>query len=235
MSTLLALAALSTISQTPSIRQYVQTDFRDATFVARVLKANTSELAKINKDFGTSYKFRTTTIRVKEPFKLRLDAEVEDTHVLYIINGPKLIISIPRMKVNSKQDLTTKPGRRQTLLDFGILTPSLFEDLFEAKFVRNDRATGNTVFDLTFPARLDDTSRQRIWIDTSRKIVTKREWYNQYGRQMATFYYTEPKEVGGVWMPTRLEVRNVDNVVAGTTRYDSIQVNTGLAESYFTK
>jgi hypothetical protein len=63
--------------------------------------------------------------------------------------------------------------------------------------------------------------------------VTRREWYNQYGRQLATFTYENPKQFSGVWFPTRLTVKNVDNVVAGITRYDSIKVNSGLADSLF--
>lgn len=231
MSTLIALASLALASPAVSIEEYTQRSLQDATFVARVVSSNQRELGKINRDFGNSYRFDTTTVRVKEPFKLRLEAAVEDTNVLYIINGPRQLIKI--RQIHSVQDLTGKPGRRQTMLDFGILTPSLFSSLFEAKFVRNDRATGNVVFDLTYPARLDDTSRHRIWVDAERKIVTKREWYNQYGRLMATFLYLSPKLEGGVWMPTRLEVKNIDGAIAGITRYDSIKVNTGLSDSLF--
>lgn len=228
-----ALTALVLGQGSQSIQNYVQPNLQDATFVARVVKGDQRELRKINNDFGQSYRFETSTISVKEPFKVRAEANVEDTHILFILNGTTQYIKVPRAKISTKVNLADKPGRRQTTLDFGILTPSLFNGLFDAKFVRIDRATGNAVFDLTYPGRLDDTSRHRIWVDTEKKYTTKREWYNQYGRQLATFYYEQPKLENGVWMPTRLTVKNMDDKVAGVTTYDSIKVNTGLSDSLF--
>lgn len=201
---------------------------------ASIVKGDQKELKKINDSFGTSYRFKTTTIMFKEPFKLRLEAKVDETSVLYILNGPTMMARIPRLHVNSRQDLSDAPGRRQTLMDFGLLTPSLFNgSLFTAKFIRNDRATGDVVFDLSYIASLNDTSRHRIWIDPDKKYIVKREWYNQQGRQLATFLYDNPKKFDGVWLPTQLSVKNVDDVVAGITKYDSIRVNTGLSDSLF--
>src|SRR5262249_39791852 len=148
---LASLAAYAVAVQgSTTIDAYLQKNFQDASFSARVKFANQKELAKINKDFGQSYRFSSTDFKVKEPFKVRADATVEDTKVTYVINGTKQLIRIPRIRVNSKQDLSKSPGRRQTLLDFGMLTPSLFNNYFEAKFVRMDRATGDAVFDLTY-------------------------------------------------------------------------------------
>ncbi|AIE88123.1 outer membrane lipoprotein-sorting protein [Fimbriimonas ginsengisoli] len=226
-----AVAVLALTQGAQNIQSFVQPDLKDATFVARKVKADQRELRKINDSFGNSYRFDTTTIYFKEPFKVRLEASVEDTTVVYVLNGP--IQTIKMRSFHQRLDLTGKPGRRQTPLDFGLLTPSLFEGLFQARFVRNDRATGDVVFDLTYPERLDDTSRHRIWIDPQKKYVTKREWYNQSGRQLATFIYENPKNEGGVWMPTRMTVKNVDNRVAGITTYDSIKTNTGLSDSMF--
>ena len=228
-----ALVAVAVAQTSQNIDSYVQKNFDDASLTARVKYANQKELVKINDDFGKSYRVPYTDIKVKEPFKLRLETNVEDTKVLYIINGPKLLIRIPRIKVNSRQDLSKSPGRRQTLLDFGILTPSLFNGLFQAKFVRLDRATNDVVFDVTYPAALDDTSRHRIWVDPQKKYVTKREWYSQSGKQLATFYYNDPVSVDGVWMPTKMQVKNVDGALAGETYYTGLKVNQGLSDSLF--
>lgn len=132
-----------------------------------------------------------------------------------------------------RENLAGGPGKRQTWLDFGLLTRSLLEDLFDAKFVRLDRATQDWVFDLTYSSDFRDTSRHRIWVDRDKKYITKREWYNQKGKQLATFYYEEPKEIDGIWVPTKVTVKNVDNVVAGVTEYSKIRVNAGLSESLF--
>lgn len=233
MITLTAVAVLALGAQSPTISQYVQRNLDDATFKARVVKSDQRELLKINRDFGQSYRFETTTIKFKEPLKLRLEASVDDTNLLYIMDGPIQMIKIPRLKINQRLDLSKSPGRRQTTLDFGILTPALFENLFVAKFVRNDRATGDVVFDLTYQPSLDDSSRHRIWVDSEKKIVTKREWYNQYGRQLATFVYESPQQESGVWVPTKLTVRNTDNKVAGVTAYTDIKINTGIPDAQF--
>jgi outer membrane lipoprotein-sorting protein len=234
MTTLIAATVLSFSPQTADIMDYVQSGLRDASFVARVVRGDQRELRKINEDFGNSYRFESVRIRALDPFMLRLEAEVDDTNILYIVNGPILQIRIPRARVNSKQNLRDAPGRRQTWMDFGILTPSLFREFFSAKFVRKDRATGDMVFDLTYGEKhVDDTSRHRVWIDPERKIVSKREWYNQPGQQIATFTYENPVRENGVWLPTQVTVRNADNRVAGITRYSAFKVNTGLDKALF--
>ena len=142
---MIGLAALTAIAVTAqgstSIDAYLQKNFSDASFTARVKFANQKELGKINDDFGKSYRFSYSDLKVKEPFKVRVESNVEDTKVLYILNGTQLLIRIPRVKINSRQDLAKAPGRRQTLMDFGLLTPSLFNNFMVAKFVRMDRAS----------------------------------------------------------------------------------------------
>jgi outer membrane lipoprotein-sorting protein len=234
MTTLAVLTALSIAAQpAPRINDFVSTGLRDATMVATVVRGDQRELQKINNDFGQSYRFKSTKIQFKEPFKIRLEASAEDTSILYVLNGATQIIRVPRARINTRQDLSNAPGRRQTTMDFGVLTSSLFNNFFTATFVRQDRATGAAVFDIRYVPALDDTSRHRVWIDPERKYVMRREWYNQVDRQLATFVYEQPKQFSGVWMPTQMTVRNVENKVAGITRYESIAVNTGLAESLF--
>ena len=234
---MIGLAALTAIAVTAqgstSIDAYLQKNFSDASFTARVKFANQKELGKINDDFGKSYRFSYSDLKVKEPFKVRVESNVEDTKVLYILNGTQLLIRIPRVKINSRQDLAKAPGRRQTLMDFGLLTPSLFNNFMVAKFVRMDRASGNAVFDITYIPALDDTSRHRVWIDPEKKYIMKREWYGQRGGQAATFFYTNPKNVGGVWMPTTVKVQNNDGKLAGETSYEGLKVNQGLDDSLF--
>jgi outer membrane lipoprotein-sorting protein len=231
--TLVSILVATVAAQGSDIDRYLQPNLHDATFTTRVLHADQRELAKINSDFGESYRFDSTTIRLKEPFKLRIDAKVQDTTLLYIENGPTQILRIPRIGVKSRTDLSQKPGRRQTAFDFGLLTPSLFDDFYSAQFVRMDRATGDPVFDIKYAANLRDNSRSRIWIDPVHHVIARREWYGQDGHQQATFFYSEPENVDGIWLPTRLEVKNTDNVTAGVTQYQSIKVNTGLSDDIF--
>lgn len=209
----------------------VQKGIKDISFTARVEFGNQYELAKINKDFGDSYRVNYSIIKTKEPFKVRVEGKVGDTTALYILNGTQRVYSIPRLKIRQKEDVSKGPGKRQTYLDFGLITPSLVEDLFNASFVRVDRATDDLVFDLTY--KKNDKSRNRVWVDPKKRIVTKREWYNQKGKQLATFYYENPVEIDGVWMSTSAIVKNVDNKKAGVLAYENIKVNQGISESLF--
>ena len=63
--------------------------------------------------------------------------------------------------------------------------------------------------------------------------MTRREWYNREGELMATFTYDGMKQDSGVWYPTKVTVRNSENVVAGITQYESVKVNGGLDDSIF--
>lgn len=220
--------------QEHSISEVVQPNLKDATFVATVVKGDQNELAKINKDFGASYRFKYTKVFMKDPFRLRLETKVDDMDIYYIINGVKQMYKVPKARINQRNDLSDSPGRRQTAFDFGLLTPSLFHSLFNAKFVRVDRATSAWVFDVTYKPELHDTTRSRIWVNPSKKFIEKREWYNQIGELRAVFTYENPKEADGVWFPTRFTARNTENKVAGVTQYESLKANSGLPDSLFT-
>jgi outer membrane lipoprotein-sorting protein len=237
MTSLLAVAALTLVqpAQKFDVDDIVQKNFRDASFVARVVKGNERELKKINDDFAYSYRFTFMKAQVKEPFMVRLESTVEDTNLLYIINGDRKRYSIPRIKINKTENISLAPGKRQTPMDFGVLTPSLFRgDFMTAQFQRVDRETGNLVFDITYvKPRLDDTSRHRVWVDKDRRYITRRVWFSQEGRQLATFIYDLPKQDGGVWFPSRCTVRNIEDKVAGVTQYESIAINRGIADSVF--
>lgn len=216
-----------------NVDDITQRGFRDATFTAVVKSSNQAELKKINQDFAAAQRFGTTKALLKDPHMLKLISTVDDTDVVFLLVGTRQTYSIPKVKLRRSEDLAKAPGRRQTPLDFGFITPGLFNDLFEAKFVRVDRETDNLVFDLTYLKKFDDTSKQRVFVDKAKKFVEKRVWYNQEGRLMATFVYAKPKLENGVWFPTMCTIRNADDKVAGVTEYISTKINSGLADSVF--
>lgn len=195
------------------------------------VKGEQSELRKINKDFATSYKFSYLKVYYKEPLMLRAESRVEGTDLYYMISGGRKKYLIPKIHISTVQNIAHAPGKRQTMMDFGLLTPSLFADLMNAEFIRTDPDNGDLVFDLTYKA--DDRSRYRVWVDPQKRFITKRVWFAQDGHEMATFTYAQPEEVNGVWFPTRGTVRNADRVVAGITEMTQIRVNEGLKDSLF--
>lgn len=231
---LAAFAFAFVIGADPTIEDAVQKSFRSATFTAVVQSAEQTELQKINKDFAQSYRFKTMDVWMKEPFKIRMETKVDDSSILMIINGTTRKLSIPKARLSQRFDLAKSPGKRQTALDFGILPADLFDSLFVAAYVRTERRTGEYVFDITYDPLLKDHARHRIWVDPTRRFMTKRQWYaNIGGHLMATFEYSEPINQGGVWFPTVMTVFNADNKLAGTTLYKNININASLEEKIF--
>lgn len=227
----LAIAAGAAADPTPD--DIVQKGLKDVSFSLEIVKADQKELGKINRDFGTSYRADGGKAFFKDPFKLRLESKFGESTVFYIINGSTQYYKLGKSGLGRKEDLSGSPGRIQTLLDFGVLVPSLWS-FYEPKFVRVDRATGDYVFDLMFKNRKDsDNTRHRIWVDPDKRYTTKREWYNRNGEQLATFSYLNPVTAKGCTFPGKVEVRNVENKLAGIMAYTSVQVNTGLNDSLF--
>jgi len=217
----------------PTAEDIVQKGFRDATFTARVTKGIQSELIKIKRDFGETYRFKVVTSYLKEPLLLRLETTAENTTITYVINDFIRYWKISGANLKGSEDLHLKPGKIQTPLDYGLITPSILEHLFVAKYVRTERSTGDLVFDLTYKPKFSDTSRHRVWVDPTRRYVKKREWYSQEGRQYGTFTYDDPEQQAGIWFPSRGSVRNMDGVVAGIVEYEKVKVNTGIPDSVF--
>jgi len=219
-------------AQSQDINDYVQTRLLDLRATVRQQTANQRELAKINKDFANSYRIKQMTARYKEPSKMRLESKLGVVNVLYIINGNYKHVSAGPIK--HTDDISNAPGKRQSLMDFGILTPS-FMKLVNAKFLRYDQEGGvrYPVFELTW-ANSDDTSKHIVWMDGKTRTVVKRQWYNQQGKLMATFYYKNPLEAApGIWVPTRVEVYNAEGKLGGVTTYVNLHVNEGLPDSLF--
>ncbi|GIV15293.1 MAG: hypothetical protein KatS3mg022_0728 [Armatimonadota bacterium] len=226
------LCASFATAQSQDIHDYVQTRLRDLRATVRQQTANQRELEKINKDFANSYRIKQMTARYKEPSKMRLESKVGVVNVVYIINGNQKHVSAGPIK--STDDISNAPGKRQSLMDFGILTPG-FMKLVNAKFLRYDHEDGvrYPVFELTW-ANSDDTSKHIVWMDGKTRTVVKRQWYNQQGKLMAVFYYKNPVEVApGIWVPTRVEVYNAEGKLGGVTTYVDLHVNEGLPDSLF--
>jgi hypothetical protein len=220
-----------------NIDTYVPTNFKGASFTTKKVSANQAELAKINKDFGMSYRFDSMAVKIKEPHKLRLEGKVGDSTFLFIMNGTKKIVRAARANISITDDVAKEPGKRQTVFDFGLLTPALLDDYFDAKFVREDRTSKDMVFDLFYKKFTSDETRHRVWIDPKLKVITKREWYSQNGekRLLATFNYGGFVTQGGVSFPTEYKVLNAAGKVAGSLKYSNLDLNPTLADSLFTK
>ncbi|KAA0226274.1 outer membrane lipoprotein-sorting protein [Fimbriimonadia bacterium ATM] len=214
----------------PTFADVVSSKLVDVSFTGKVVTASRSELVKINRDFAMGYEAETVQVWYKEPLLVKLTSMFNGQPVTYVIKGDRKYYKIPRIATQS-EDISKSPGKRQTLLDFGIITKAMESKFLDGKFVRTE-ANGQAVFDCSYQYK-EDTSRHRVWVDLEKKVIVKRMWYNQKGKLMATFEYSEFLQSGGIWFPGKTTIKNSEGKTAGVSRYINVKANAGIADSFF--
>jgi outer membrane lipoprotein-sorting protein len=216
-----------------NIKSYVCDKLDDFTATMSVVSINEREMGKISKDAVLLYKIGTVNMRYKEPNKVRIEGNAQGSKAVFILNGPIQWVSINAAKI--KRDFGNSPGKRKSLMDVGLVS-DYYLTYTDAKFVREGTVDGVpcAVFEMTYKDRDEDSSHAIVYIDPKTKLVRKRESYSQTGKLQAVYFFKNPQEVKpGIWFPTLIEAQNVDRVIAGSTAYKNIKVNTGLDDSIF--
>lgn len=233
---IILLVSASAQAEIPrSIQDYVCRRLDDFTVTGVVAAANQRELGKINKDFGFLYRFKTVLMRYKEPNKVRIEGSVEGTKGVYIVNGTIQIVSVPKLRLNTRRDFGNAPGKRKSLVDMGLVS-AYYLTYANFKFIREGSVEGTPVgvFEITYKDRAEDTSHHIVYIDPKTRVILKRDAYRQDGTLQAIYYFRDVRQVApGIWFPTRIEVQNTERKVAGTTLYKDFKINTGLPDSLF--
>lgn len=213
----------------PRLADCVVDGVRDLEARVNVEKADLAKLEKINRDFGILYRLRDVTIRYKEPDKFRMENRLG----VYIVNGSMRYIRVPQLGLRKRDDMGAELARRHSLLDVGLLTTSRLEQL-DCRYLRSETIRGRR--SLVFEARFgsEDTGSTILWMDPERRHVLRRQWLHGDGKVRATFDYLDPKEgLPGVWLPTRVEIRNGDGELAGVSAYRELKLNQGLPDDLF--
>lgn len=216
----------------PKFDDFVQNKMKDLRMTVRSEAVRLGELRKINTDFANAYRFRQMEAYYEEPGKIRLESEVMNRKVTYVINNDKKLVIAPNQRVT--EDVSNSPGKRQSMMDFGVITPFTASRM-NKKYLRQEQRDGKTlfVFELTWNYG-DDDARHIVWMDPKTKLTVRREWFDRWGRHMANFEYKDPVEVApGVWMPSKVEVFNGGNRFGGRTVQQNIRVNQGLKDTLF--
>jgi outer membrane lipoprotein-sorting protein len=217
-----------------SIQDIFAPGLKDLTVNLRRKDINMRELNKISRDFANAYRMGNSLIRMKEPDKFRLDARVGPLKFEYIVNGGRRITRAPLVK--EVREIGTDPGKRQGPLEVGLVTQG---SLIGYKVEHLDCTTEGGQSVCRYRLRYSHLPEryELIWVDTERKCLKKRQfWTNEEKlntQYKMEFTYLEPRKVGAVWVPTRIEVRNSQGRLAGVTEQTDIQVNTGLEDSLF--
>jgi len=228
-----AAAALQAVAAAPAIPEFshlTSARFQTLTMDSEVVTENRAELKKIPGDFAQAYRFHKVSIAYKQPGKLQFDTTVAGAHITYTINGNKRFTSVPSFHVHKVEDISGAPGKKQSLLDCGLVPPELLDD-FDGIYERND--AGQLVYKVK-PKIKTERFHEQVWVDPKTHIVTKRERYNQDGKLMSWYKYLNPTEPRPrMYVPTRVEVYNPENKLAGVTIYKNIKINLGVDDKIF--
>ncbi len=224
----LALTFAAAAPAAPDIRALTSASVKTLQLSSEITTENQDELKKISGDIALAYRLHRGSMVYEQPGKLRIDASIPHLATgYYIINGNQKLTVAPF--VHEVQDTTGAPGKRQTLLDFGLVPPELLTQ-DNATFLRHE--SGLLVFQLQ-PKQAGETEKDLVWIDPKTHITTQRYNYNRDGKLTKWFLYKNPMLVGGVYVPTRVELYNTENKLAGATVYQNIRVNSPVSESLF--
>lgn len=226
----LVLVCCAAVAAAPPLQQFESKNIKTLSLSSEISTENQAELKKISGDIALAYRLHKGSMQYEQPGKLRIEASVPLIGSgYYIVNGNRKLTSAPF--VHRVQDITGEPGKKQTLLDFGLVPPELFDD-YNATFVKKDGTA--LVYNIT-PKKKSETFRTEVWIDPKTKITIKHVEYDRHGVLVKIVLYKNPIEAApGIYIPTRLELYNPENKLAGVTGYQNIKVNQPIPESRFT-
>lgn len=213
----------------PSITQFTSDKIKTISMSSYITQENRDELKKISGDIALAYRLHRGSMQYMQPGMLRIEASIPllgSGH--YTINGNKKETVGPLY--HRVQDITGAPGKKQTLLDFGLVPPELLTD-YNATFLRKEG--GDYVYQLQ-PKQAGETFKDIVWIDPKTRITVKRLNYDRSGKLVKWFLYKNPMQFGpGIFVPTQVELYNPQNKLAGVTAYQNVRVNQPINPSVF--
>lgn len=225
----LALIPAAAAQAAPDIRALTSDNVKTLQVSSEIVTENQNELKKIGGDISLAYRLHRGSMVYEQPGKLRIEATIPHLATgYYVVNGNQKLTVAPF--VHKVQDTTGAPGKRQTLLDFGLVPPELLID-YNATFLR--RENGLLCFQLQ-PKQVGETQKDLVWIDPKTHITAQRYNYDRDGKLVKWFLYKNPLLIApGIYVPTRVELYNTQNKLAGATVYQNVRVNQPVSDSLF--
>jgi len=205
--------------------------FKDACLKCKVVYANRSELKKVSRDFATSYEFKNTTVYYKAPDKMKIEGKLGWFKAAVVINGNLKGIHIP-VRGWQMDDIKDAPHKRQTDLDLGIISDSLWHN-YVVLSTDEERCPDGSQYKITFVWSNSRDKKQVAWVDAERLCLLKLKRFESDGSLIATYLYSDHKQVNGIWVPTRVDVYNREGKLAGATECYDVKINCGLPDSVF--
>jgi outer membrane lipoprotein-sorting protein len=232
---ILVVALLATAAETTANNHPIQSMFapglKDLSLTTVRKEIHIEELNKISRDYANAYRIGRSKVMLKEPDKFRMDARVGFVKFEYVMNGPRKVIRTPLTK--QFDDIGTDPGKRLGPLEVGLVTPGALIG-YDVEHVGCSTEEGRRVCEYKLYYAHNHERYELVWIDAERKCVKKRRLYTlMYGKYKMELTYSAPKQVGNLWIPTVIEVRNAEGKLAGITHQQEIKLNPGLDDSLF--
>ncbi len=234
-STSTVTADEKTVFPEHDIRKMI-TPLEDLEATVKISKVDSVELEKIGADLKASYAVRKLSFQYKTPDKLRLEGHSATRgSATMIMNGAMRYYEVSLLKMKKTENLETKSGKRQSLLEYvGLISPGTLK-FMQATYLKDDAIDGTSaeVYELKY-LNEEKGSFYRVWIDPKQKSVLKREWFDGAGKLRAAFKYNDAKESApGIWLPTQVEVSNGEGKSAAVLTLSNIKVNQGLTDEPF--
>lgn len=205
---------------------------KDLTMVGTVAYKNEKALAKIDTGYARLYGFKSATVSLKQPDKLRMEGKLGMVKFEYIINGGTKIFRAPKVKINKQEDYSDDPAKLQDALDIGLITHSLWRSR-RVEIIDDAEAAANSEIKLRLYWPKGDMV-YLAWVDARDLYLKRFEKRNGANTLLVRMEYSNPKRVGDVvWMPTRVDMFTSDGEKAGTSEAGDIKVNSGIPDSLF--
>ena len=222
-------ATMAAVAATPpELNQLASTRIQTLQLDSSVVEENRAQLNTIGGDFAQAYRIHKVSIAYLQPSKIHFESVVLNVHIAYTINGDRKFTSVPTYHVHKVENITGQPGKRQSLLDLGLVPPELF-DYSNATYVGTQ---GNLLIYDIKPKQ--DRYKDRVWIDPVTHITTKRIHFTREGKVQAWYMYKDPIEPRPhLYIPTRVEVYDPANELAAVTQYTNVKVNLPVDSTIF--
>jgi outer membrane lipoprotein-sorting protein len=96
-----------------------------------------------------------------------------------------------------------------------------------------EKTSSDDLFKITFIRANSKEKQLTCWIDSKTCKMLKLDKYESDGSIKSRYIFSRHKQVGGIWIPLRIDVYNEDGKLAGATEYSNIKVNSGIPDSEF--
>lgn len=227
---ILLLLAVASAHAAPDIHRFTSTNVKTLSLTSEITTENRAALKTISGDIALAYRLHRGSMAYEQPGKLRVETTVGRLSGYYVINGNRRLTSVPFLHMHKVGDVTNAPGKKNSLLDFGLLPPEYLDE-WNATFLRKDGTA--YVYQLQ-PKQKGETMKDIVWIDPQTHITFRRLNYDRDGKLVKSFVYAAPVQAApGIWIPTRVELYNPQNKLAGVTVYRNVKVNQPLSPSVF--